>query len=222
MTVYLVPAGRNRFELYSESHDEGSESESKTDPADAGWFRRAAAQWHEWVERARRGSGQGRLARWRDAAICRLAETVAEQRTLWALRAQREAVVRFPSTLDAARARATLMDLLAHARRHHQRWFFVDLVLFVASGPVAFIPGPNLLAYYLAFRLVGHVQTWRGARQGMDRIAWTLESDAGLAELASLADVPRDVRASRVEAIAERLNLRRLTAFFDRVAVRSG
>jgi hypothetical protein len=55
----------------------------------------------------------------------------------------------------------------------------------------------------------------------MEAIAWTFEPDQGLAELASLVDVPRETRAPRVAAIAERLNLPRLTAFFDRVAVPS-
>ena len=86
----------------------------------------------------------------------------------------------------------------------------------------ALIPGPNLLAYYLAFRVIGHIQSWRGARHAMERTRWTLESDDHLAELAALVEQPREVRASRVAAIAEQLNLSRLSAFFDRVAVRSG
>src|SRR5436190_1733744 len=79
-------------------------------------------------------------------------------------------------------------------------------------------PGPNVIAYYLAFRVVGHFNSWRGARHGTARTAWSLHLDANLGELASLVDQPRELRASRVEAIAARLNLRRLSAFFDRVA----
>jgi hypothetical protein len=220
MTVYLVPVGRGRFEPYSETHDDVAGAEMH-DAQQKSWLRKASAQWQEWVERARRGAEPGRLARWRDAVICRLAESVAEQRTLWALQRQRHATARFPSTLDPERAPSTLMALFADARRHHLRWLAVDLLLFLASGPFAFIPGPNLLAYYLLFRLFGHLQSWRGARHAMDHVAWTFEPDTGLAELASLADEPREARASRVEAIAERLKLPRLSAFFDRVAVRS-
>ena len=117
--------------------------------------------------------------------------------------------------------RAILEALLAHARSHHLRWLIIDLILFTVSGILFFVPGPNLVAYYIAFRLVGHLQSWRGARQAAERIAWTFEADPGLAELASLVDVPRETRAPRVAAIAERLNLPRLTAFFDRVAVPS-
>ena len=55
----------------------------------------------------------------------------------------------------------------------------------------------------------------------MEVIAWTFEPDASLTELGSLVDVPREARAPRVAAIAERLNLPHLSVFFDRVAVPS-
>jgi hypothetical protein len=129
------------------------------------------------------------------------------------------AVVRFPSSLDPGRAQATLQELLSNARRHHLRWLWVDLVLVVVSGVFALVPGPNFIAYYFLFRLIGHLQSWRGARAGMETISFAYESDAELAELGRLADVPRHERASHVAAIAERLNLPRLSQFFDRVTV---
>lgn len=221
MTIFLVPVGRDRYELYSETPDESAETPGHQEGAARRWLHAASAQWHAAVDAARRGRPQGRLARWRDAFICRLAERIAEQRTLWALRHSAGAVTRFPSTLPPERARRILDSLLAAARQHHLRWFIIDLTLFVSSVVFFFIPGPNLIAYYFAFRFVGHLQSLRGARQAMERVAWTLEPDAGLAELAALVDVPPDARAPRVAAIAERLNLPRLSAFFERVAVRS-
>ena len=221
IAVFLVPAGLDRFELYSEAPDESPTTPTQHDRAFRRWAHRASLRWHALVEAARHGSPDGRLARSRDRIVSRLAETIAEQRTLWALRDQSSVVLRCPSSLEPARVRAILDALLAHARGHHLRWFIIDLGLFIASGILFFVPGPNLVAYYIAFRLVGHLQSWRGARQAAERIAWTFEADPGLAELASLVDVPRETRAPRVAAIAERLNLPRLTAFFDRVAVRS-
>jgi hypothetical protein len=143
---------------------------------------------------------------------------MAEQRTLWALRRQARAVLEYPSTIDEPRARRVLDRALAGARVHHGRWLIVDFLLFLASGVFFFVPGPNVIAYYLAFRVVGHFNSWRGARHGAARTTWSLHLDANLGELASLVDQPRELRASRVEAIAARLNLRRLSAFFDRVA----
>jgi len=221
MVVYLVPAARGRFELYSEAPETPNEA-----PPPSGRFRRwihsANAQWHELVERAQRGGGAGRFGRWRDRVVCALAESIAEQRTLWALRNQTAATIRIPASLSADEAQRLMRAEFARARNHHLRWLGVDLLLFIVSGVLALVPGPNLIAYYFAFRVVGHLQSWRGARQGMDRMMWTVETDPALTELASLVNEPREVRARRVAAIAERLNLPHLAAFFDRVAVPSG
>ncbi len=181
----------------------------------------AGVRWHALVDEARRGQGDGRVARWRDALVRRLAETIAEQRTLWTLLGRASATLLVPSTLSEAAARSTLHALLAHGRRHHGRWLLMDTMLFVASAVLAIVPGPNLVAYYFLFRLVGHLQSWRGARDGMNRVAWSVEANQSLAELATLVDVPRADRAARVAAIAARLNVPRLSAFFDRAAVPS-
>jgi hypothetical protein len=221
MIVFLVPIGHDRFELYSEVGDEPGAAPTHHDGRFRRWAHTVNVQWHQVVDTARHGRSKGRLARWRDAIVCRLSETIAEQRTLWALRSRTASMLWYPATITAERARAVLNAALEHARRHHLKWFSIDLALFVASGIFFFIPGPNLIAYYFAFRFIGHLQSWRGAAQGMDSIKWTLEPDAGLAELASLIGVPREARAPRVAAIAAKLNLPRLTAFFDRVAVSS-
>jgi hypothetical protein len=221
MTVYLVPVGRDRYDLYSEAVDEPGGTPGRHE----GFLRRlihaASTSWHDAVHTARRGTAVGRLARWRDGIICRLAESIAEQRTLWALRDCTSATVHVPATFDSAAAKSALKGLIAGRRRHHRRWLVVDLGLFVLSGVFFFVPGPNLVAYYFAIRLIGHLQSWRGARQATERIAWTLEPEQGLAELASLVDVPRAARAPRVAAIAAQLNLPHLSAFFDHVALPS-
>jgi hypothetical protein len=221
MVVFLVPAGRNRFELYSEVGEEPGEAPGGGEGRFRRWAHKVNVQWHQLVETARHGRARGRFARWRDAVVCRLSETIAEQRTLWALRGETTASLRYPASIPAERARAELDSAVSHARRHHLRWFSIDLLLFVSSVVFFFIPGPNLVAYYFAFRFIGHLQSWRGARQAMDVVSWSLEPDAGLAELASLVDLPRAERAPRVAAIAARLNLQRLSSFFDRVAVTS-
>jgi hypothetical protein len=219
MVVFLVPAGRDRFELYSEAPEDLGAPPGREDGRFRRWAHQVSVQWHQLVEAARRGRPRSALARWRDAIVCRLAETIAEQRTLWALRTRTEATLRYPANISQERAKSELDRALAHARGHHLRWLIIDLILFVSSVVFFFIPGPNLVAYYFAVRLIGHLQSWRGARQAMDVIRWPFEPDAGLAELATLVNLPRAERASRVAAIAARLNLPRLPSFFDRVAV---
>lgn len=221
MRIYLVPAHRGRFEVYSEPV-EGDEETPPPEGRFRRWLHAGNQQWHALVTQARQGGGTSLWARTRDRIICLLAESIAEQRTLWALRREVAAEVHMPSFLSATDARARLMADLAKARTHHLRWLVVDSLLFVGSGVLALVPGPNLIAYYFAFRCVGHLQSWRGARQGSDVIQWTFVPDPALSELSQLVDLPRQARAARVEAIAERLNLPHLADFFDRVAVPSG
>ena len=224
MTVYLVPAGGGRCELYSEAPDEPDDGDASE--AREGFIRRSihtiGVRWRELVDLARRGNATGRFARWRDSLVSHLAESIAEQRTLWALRKVATATARYPANASETAARGILDSLLSNSRRHHLRWLMIDLVLVLITGPLFFfVPGPNVIAYYFLFRVIGHLMSWRGARQAIELIEWRLESDQSLAELASLVDVPRAARASRVAAIAERLSLPRLSAFFDRVAVPS-
>lgn len=218
MIVCLIPLRRNRFELYSEPPEASPEPPGERAGRWARWAHAATLRWHHLVEAARRGTSSGRLARWRDGLVRHLAESLVAQRTLWALRYERRATLLFSSALGQAQARAALDRSLVHAIRHHGVWATVDLLLFAVSAVVAPIPGPNVIAYYLAFRAFGHVQSWRGARHAM-AMAWTLEPDANLAELAALVDVPSALRASRVADIAARLGLHRLSAHFERVAV---
>jgi hypothetical protein len=230
MIVFLVPIRQGRFELYSEAPEEAVPAPDGDPGRLRRWTHAAHLRWHALVDAARSASHQrsgeaagasgpgGRVARWRDQLVCRLAESIAEQRTLWSLRKLTTATLHFPSSINAAQARIVLDRSLARARRHHGRWLIIDLLLFVASGILFFVPGPNIVAYYIAFRVLGHLNSWRGARQGSQQIAWTLEPNANLAELGSLVDLPGETRAPLVAEIAERLNLPRLTAFFARVA----
>ncbi len=219
--VYLIPLGRGRFELYSEAADEVP-AEAAPGPAEPWWrrtFHRLQERWREAVDAARGTEASGLFARTRDRIVCRAAESIAEQRTLWSLRHFTAATLVHPDDLPEAGATAALDRLLAHARSHHGRWFAIDTFLFALSGVFMLVPGPNILAYYFAFRLVGHYLSWRGARQAIDATAWRQRAEPALSELGQLASAPRAARGARVHAIAARLNLPRLAAFFDRTAI---
>jgi hypothetical protein len=218
MTVCLIALKGARFELYGEPADDDDTPPSEDDGWYARWSRRASAQWAELVDSAGRGEAVGRFARWRDAVVCHLAETLAEQRTLWALRRAPIATLLYPAMLNQPAARQALQQALGASRRHHAIWLTVDMLMLTASAVLAPIPGPNAIAYYLAFRVVGHLQSWRGAHRGLTKTTWTLLPDEDLAELAGLVHAPRAERASRVADIAERLHLPQLPAYFERVA----
>jgi hypothetical protein len=219
--IYLVPVGRERFALYSEPLDD-SAPDGAAEPHRF-WrrpLRGLQQRWRDAVQDARRTDPHaGRLARARDWAVRRTVETIGEQRTLWALRHSRRASLVHPADRSPDQCAAARDLVLTHARAHHGRWLAVDGVIFAATGVFVIVPGPNVLAYYFAFRLVGHYFSWRGARQALAGTTWQLRAEPALTELGRLADLPRDARASRVHAIAAVLNLPRLAAFFDRNAV---
>ena len=50
------------------------------------------------------------------------------------------------------------------------------------------LPGPNLIGYYFAFRVIGHFLSWRGARQALGHVAWRPRAEPRLTELGRLAD----------------------------------
>ena len=222
MVVYLVPVGAGRFELYTEQRDDAVPD--GLPPSAKGfwqqWRHSLHERWREAVRTSRHAEApSGRLARVRDWAVRGVAETIAEQRTLWSLRACMGAALVHPSDLTGETAASARDRLLTHAGRHHGRWLIVDAVLLAVSGVFVIVPGPNMLAYYFAFRVVAHYLSWRGARQALARTAWRLSPEPALADLGHLAGLPRDARASRVDAIASALNLPRLAAFFDRTTV---
>jgi hypothetical protein len=220
--VYLVPVGPGRYELYSEA-PEDLEHDGQPPPEEGFWKRTmhsAQVRWREAVHSARdTDSSAGWFVRLRDRAVCRAAESIAEQRTLWSLRQCTMATLVHPSDLNDTQADEIRVALLSRARTYHGRWLAIDALLFVASGVFFFVPGPNVLAYYFLFRVVGHYLSWRGARQGLESMTWSYRPEPALAELGRLAALPRDARHSRVEAIACALNLPRLAAFFERTAV---
>lgn len=94
----------------------------------------------------------------------------------------------------------------------------VDSVGFVLSGVFFLVPGPNLVAYYFLFRLVGHYLSMRGARHGLNGVVWTYEPCEPLAALRQVFHLPVSERHRYVREIAAQLKLAHLPRFFRRAA----
>jgi hypothetical protein len=222
--VYLIPIGRGRFDLYTEPPEETASAT----PHDAGRWRRTLDHLRERWRRAAHAAAHaphgdhrpaGRIAGARDWLVRRIAESIAEQRTLWSLRGVTAAAFISPSDLSDAAAAAVRERLLIHARTHHGWWLLANLVGVAATAVLVLLPGPNVIGYYFLFRVVGHFLSWRGATHGLEGIRWEARAEPALTALGALADLPRDEREAQVEALAAALHLPRLAAFFDRVAV---
>jgi hypothetical protein len=226
MDVFLVPVGADRYELYYESAGQEGEGE-----VPEGFFRRYAHRFREMVAAAERERERHRESpaeaheergwsrRLKDRIMRWVAESIAEQRLLWNLRGRGQADLVYPADMPESQAVAICRLSLRRDADRHRFWLLVDTTGFLLSGLFMLVPGPNLIAYYFAFRLVGHYLAHRGARQGLDRVAWTARPSAPLAELRALVRVDPASRADTVDAIAGRLGLGRLRAFFDRTAI---
>jgi hypothetical protein len=224
MDVYLVPIGQDRYELYCEVPDE---PEPPPEQAPAGFFKRLKQHFFAMLaeaERERRRShvdqpARGTFGRIKARTLRYVAESIAEQRLLWHLRRQTSACLFFPDDLEEHRAVTLLRRQLGRDFEKHRFWLIVDSLGFIASGVFFFLPGPNLVAYYFAFRIVGHYLSMRGARQGLDAVEWTSERSGPLAELRRAIDLDGDERERRVRGVADALKLEHLVKFFERMAI---
>ncbi|HSL21199.1 MAG TPA: hypothetical protein VK886_06660 [Vicinamibacterales bacterium] len=226
MDVLLVPTGLSAHELYCEVPDPPV---ADTEEPPRGFIRSLRHRFHEMMvaaehERRARLSGahveapQGWWGRVRTGTLRWAAEAIAEQRLLWHLRGCQRAELGFPADLQESAARELLRAQLTRDYEKHRRWFIIDLLGFVVSGLFMLVPGPNLIAYYFAFRLVGHFLSMRGARQGLDRTEWTFKRSEELQEVRRLVTTDPPDREARLLDIEGRLRLEHFASFVRRVA----
>lgn len=232
MDVFLVPTGAERYELYCEVPDIQPEFDTTVPRGRlrafcARWFHRLHEFFHTVVLEAERERRKGRaerdhygwFARLRARFMRFIAESIAEQRLLWHLRGESDARLLYPDDLDAPQATAIMRQIIGRDFDKHQFWLIFDLLGLLGSFLLVPIPGPNVLLYYFAFRVVGHYLSLRGARQGLNVVAWRMEPSAPLTELRRVATLGGTAREARVIEIAGRLQLEHLATFFDRTAI---
>ncbi len=226
MDVFVIPVGPDRYELYCE---QPAESHVEVEPPSEGILARMRHRFsvllHAAEERQRRGpleepeEPKGFLGRQQDRLMAWVAERVAEQRLLWNLRRQTEAVIAHPNDMTFEQVLVLIRRMLQKDYERHRLWLVIDSLLLIASGALMLVPGPNVVAYYFLFRAGGHWLSMRGAAQGLHHVTWTGRSCPPLGELRELAVLDPRVREQRIHDIADRLRLQHLSSFFDRVAI---
>lgn len=223
MEVFLVPVAPARYELYCEAPDEPDEAGSAPPQ---GFFKRMMHRFRETIAEAERERHHGRkdnepegwMSRVKRRTLRWVAESMAEQRLLWQLRRQETATFFYPDDIPEATAIADRTRQLNADFDKHRFWLIIDSLGFIASGVLILVPGPNVLAYYFAFRLVGHFLSLRGARKGLTEISWRNEGSPLLTELRRTLELRPDAREPRVRDIADQLRLEHLASFFKRMA----
>lgn len=224
--VFLIPVGQNRYQPYCEPPER---MRVVADDAPRGVFRRMRDRFQEMlaeaeVERRRAARGETlppaptRTGRMRDRLMRYVAEHVAEKRLLWHLRHEQAAVLLHPDDIGGDEALSLLRTEMRRDTDRHLLWLVVNAVAFVASGALALVPGPNVIAYFLGFFVVSHYLSWRGARHGLGGVTWQTEPSPPLAELRAALHLDAPVRESSIRDIATRLSLQDLPTFVQRVA----
>lgn len=226
MDVYLVPAGPDRHVLYCEPAVEHARSRGSGGRGIGRRLLDAFARVLAAVEREHEPADDGGapaspppglLPRLRSRVLRWMAERVADQRVLWRLQGQTRVRTFHPDGLDPAGALAAIHRSLRAESRRHAGWLGLDAVCLLLSLLLIALPGPNLLGYYFAFRVVGHVLSIRGSRHGLRRVSWDLEASRPLGELAGAAGLPPAERARVVRSVADRLGLPRFPKFCERL-----
>ena len=157
----------------------------------------------------------------KDRMLCWIAEKIAEQRLLWRLRNETELTLHYPDDLTAADATALARAELQREADRHMKWIVIDGVLFVASGALFLLPGPNIIAYYFGFRLVGHYLSRRGARHALTEVQWQACASPQLSRLRRVLVLDPHERDREVHEVASALQLPHLAKFFERTSVKA-
>jgi hypothetical protein len=224
MDVFVIPIGLDRYELYCESPAEAPSLEPHATGVIGRLRHRFAVMLHE-AEQRRHGAAPStastRGARLQERIMAWVAERIAEQRLLWNLRREVAAVATYPQDMTFDQAMTFIRRTLQRDYGRHRIWLGVDGVLLLVSAALIPLPGPNIIGYYFAFRVVGHWLCVRGALQGLRRVNWTGRPSVPLNELRDVALLEGEARDRRVHEVAERLALPHLSTFLSRVAFRS-
>jgi hypothetical protein len=226
MDVFVIPVGRDRYELYSE---QPVELDDQSDTPSPGILSRTLRRFSALLRTAeeRRHSNdpvdetKGWLGRLNDRFLAWVVERIAEQRLLWNLRKQKTAVAVYPSDLSLDQVMGIVRTSLQRDYERHRMWLVIDTLGMLASVALVIIPGPNVVGFYFLFRVGGHYLSMRGAAQGLHGLTWSGKECPPLAELRALTVLEPRAREGRIQEIADRLRLQHLPTFFERMAVTS-
>lgn len=223
MKVFLIPIGRGGYELYYEPHDAESDlsDEATSGGVFARWRERFSQMLRDAEKERHRAAAEpaGVLGRAHRRMMRFVVERIAEWRLLWHLRRADDLVAHVPPDVGEDEARRLIGTMLKGDGDRHLRWLIVNLILLVAAAPLTVVPGPNIVAYYFTFNVVGHFLAMRGARRGLSLVPWRIEPTPPLADLRAALALEPDQRERTVHDVAARLELQHLARFFHRIAV---
>ncbi|HKY22715.1 MAG TPA: hypothetical protein VJM31_15995 [Vicinamibacterales bacterium] len=228
MDVYFLPVGPDRYELYCDEAGDPEDLVGDVQPtgrlaAMYQSFKQALARVEEERLSGEKQAHEGPRTwteRMKDRSLRWLAEKIAEQRLLWRLRKESELALHFADDMSEEVAVARARSELQREADRHSKWIVIDGILFAASGAFFLVPGPNVVAYYFGFRLVGHFLSRRGAVHALKDIRWSSCPSAHLTRLRRAMALAGLEREREVHQVASELHLPHLAKFFERIATK--
>jgi hypothetical protein len=222
MDVYLVPVGPDRFECYYEA----AEQDEPEEPVEGnGFFARMRAKFNEQLKEAEEARHQKAieepttfLGRMHKRSLRFIAERIAEQRLLWHLRKAETATLHTSRDLPPEQAESIMRASMKRDADHHRNRMIPHTLILIASGLVAIVPGPNVLAYLFTFTAVGHFLAWRGAVRAIHQITWTIAPDDALTDVRRAFSLEAAERHRLIREAAVRLHMPRMARFVEQMA----
>ena len=117
---------------------------------DSSWKRASQKGRHLWI----------RLKEKYDQISC---EVFAGDRFLRRMPTFRKIKVLLNRPVETSLVKSNLRRMMKDRSYHHLRWMLVDLLLLPFSVLLWIIPGPNVIGYYLLFRVISHWLSFRSA-----------------------------------------------------------
>lgn len=221
--MYAIPLGPDRYGLFCERQADEDAPLPEADGQGV-WARlsqRFSVMLRAAEDREEGGADapplDGWLARLQARMLAWVAERIAEQRLLWRLRGKAHVVLSHPDDVTFDAILPLAHQILRHDYERHRLWLVVDTVLLIASGVLALVPGPNVLAYFFAFRVVGHWLSMRGATNGLHGARWRGRACSPLTHLRGMEGLEPQARSRRIQVVASELSLERLPRFIERM-----
>ncbi len=119
----------------------------------------------------------------------------ASDRFVRRLQRFRKITVLLNQPIDPAVIRNRMKVMMRDRSYHHLRWLIVDVLLLPFSLLAMPIPGPNLIGYYLLFRVYSHWKAYRSAsRTILDEVDVQVSQQAG--EVRAAVRSSKDVRTA--------------------------
>jgi hypothetical protein len=135
-------------------------------------------------------------------------EAFAGDRFVRRLQSFRKITVALNRPIEPAEVRIKLNRMLRDRSYHHLRWLFIDLALLPFSVFIMVVPGPNLIGYYLLFRVFSHWKSYRSASQtNMDQVDICVDDRAQ--EVSAFLKKAKDLKTGLME-LREKYGLRAL------------